>query len=382
LFTRDSRKLRLATLALCAGLLTYLGINASLTALAHGLEARGEAYPYKSEDWLRYLLPAYFGDDPRPRMMLTGPSTARENFLVEMFVDEFPDHRIFQGGLSLGTLEDVVTSLDYIERVYGANALPGVLVLGLSPRFVAEIPDERPFADGIDRYSRHFRTEHEGDEIRLVAKSRREGLRAEFKFRTQKQTPRYQVALLWLIREVLPEALDDALRNPALTRLAARSNVAGLFDIDRLLQRGLRSRIAELISPYKYRGVRTADLDELTGWLDDPKSWWRDVFDWDPSTNADVIRARFDGLLQLTRRHDIRLFAVNLPEREVGRVRYSAAHYARYEQLIRDALGDIPLLDLRLALEDREFHDSEHANQEGGVRMTSMVFDFMHESGQ
>jgi len=382
LFTRDSRKLRLATLALCAGLLTYLGLNASLTALAHGLEARGEVYPYKSEDWLRYLLPAYFGDDPRPRMMLTGPSTARENFLVEMFADEFPDHRIFQGGLSLGTLEDVLTSLDYIERVYGANALPDVLVLGLSPRFVAEIPEERPFSDGLDRYSRYFRTEREGDEIRLIPKSRREGLSAEFRFRTRKQTPRYQVALLWLIREVLPESLDSALRNSALTRLAVRSEVARRFEIDRLLQRGLRSRITELISPYKYRGVKTIDLDELAGWLDDPKSWWREVFDWDPTADAEATRARFEDLLRLTRRHDIRMFAVNLPEREIGRVRYRAAHYARYEELVRDALGDLPLLDLRLALEDREFHDSEHANQEGAGRMTSMVFDFMHESGR
>jgi hypothetical protein len=185
-----------------------------------------------------------------------------------------------------------------------------------------------------------------------------------------------------VIREILPEALDTTLQNSALTRLAVRSKVARLLDIDLLLQRGPRSRITELISPYKYRGAKTADLGELANWLDHPKSFWRDVFDWDPSTNADSIRARFEGLLQLARRHDIQLFAVNLPEREVGRVRYDAGHYARYEQLVRDALGDLPLLDLRLALEDREFHDSEHANQEGAGRMTSMVLDFMHESGQ
>jgi len=377
LFTRDSRKLRLALLALLAGLSAYLALNGALTALAANLERRGEVYPYKSEDWLRYLLPAYFDEDPRPRLLLAGPSTARENLLVEVFAREFPGYRVFQGGLSLGTLEDVVTSLHFVEQVYGSEALPDLLVLGLSPRFVAEIPDQRPFARGIDRYSRDFGTERDGQELRLVRKPFWPALRSELRFRTQKQTPRYQVALLWLMRGMLPGGLDDFLRESPLTGLALRSNVAELLDLDVLLRRGPRQRISELISPYKYRSARPAVLNELAKWLDDPESWWRDVFDWDPASNAASIRARFEELLSIVRRRGTRLVVVNLPEREIGRVRYSAENYRRYERLVTEALGGHPWLDLRLALADDEFHDSEHATAEGGAHMTRLVIDYM-----
>src|SRR5690606_23898714 len=117
--------------------------------LVHRAESSGQLYPYKSEDWLRYHVAGLWTANGRPLMLITGPSTARENLLVERFQEAFPSHRVVQGGLSLGTLGDVVTSLDYLERVYGPRMVPRAIVIGISPRFLAEIPRDRPFAQGI-----------------------------------------------------------------------------------------------------------------------------------------------------------------------------------------------------------------------------------------
>ena len=137
--TRGFRKTALACGVVAITALLYAVLHVVLWTVADRLETDGRVYPYRDEDWLRYLLPGYFADDGRPFMMITGPSTARENLVLELFAAEFPQYRVFQGSLSLGTIEDVTLSLEYIERAHVPEALPDVLVLGTAPRFIASV---------------------------------------------------------------------------------------------------------------------------------------------------------------------------------------------------------------------------------------------------
>ena len=82
-----------------------------------------------------------------------------------------PEDAHFQGGLSLGTIDDLLISLEYIKRVYGREALPRVLVLGISPRFVANLPEQRPFLEGLERLQSIFRIEETPSGPRLKPKT-------------------------------------------------------------------------------------------------------------------------------------------------------------------------------------------------------------------
>ena len=110
--------------------LLYAGINIGLVTFSRWVESHTEVYPYRQEDWLRYLLADLFKDRGQNRIMLVGESAVRENLLYEEFNKAFPTMHTFQGGLSLGTINDVLISLEYIKQVYGRGALPQVLVVG------------------------------------------------------------------------------------------------------------------------------------------------------------------------------------------------------------------------------------------------------------
>jgi hypothetical protein len=375
---RDSEKLRIAGAAVLAVVGTYVLAVASLGALARHVESTQDVYPYKNEDWLRYLLPTLYADQGKPRLLITGPSTARENLVVEVFADSFPDHEVVQGGLSVGTLSDVLLSLDYLRLVYGPESLPEVLVLGISTRFIADIPVERPFEIGLDRYSPHYRVEGAGTAgPRLVEKSPLEGLVGRFRFLIHKQAPRYQVAVSALARPLIPSALSEASSARDAPGQPLGSRIRQLVFGRDVSETGLDGLIADLISPYKYRKMAPWTREELVAWLDYPDTWWKDVHAWDPDEDRRAVVGRLERLLDVVRSHQIELYVVNLPEREVSRRRYDERSYSRYLELVRTTLGDTAFLDLRDALPDDEFHDLEHATLEGSLRVTNDAIAFV-----
>lgn len=375
---RDSKRLRLSLAAVGAAGLIYLGWTVSLQALAHEAEATGEVYPFRDEDWLRYLLPTLWPDDGKPLLLLTGPSAVRENLLVEEFGSAFPEHRTFQGGLSLGTLADVMASLDYIERTHGTGALPTIMVLGVSPRFLAEIPHSRPFAQGLDRYSRHYRVPaRDPDGFGLEAKTGLVGIRDQARFLTQKQTRRYQAAIAWLVATIVGPDLSMSLARSRAARFVMQP--LRLIASGRPLDIGIHDFAMEVASPYKYRDMDPYPVEGLTAWLDDPDSWWKDVYRWDPAEDEAVIRARVVALLAFAARHGIDLYVVNLPDRGLSRARYGAGLSDRYIALLDSTFETVPFLDLRCLLEDDEYLDAEHALLPGARRVTERVIGFMNE---
>jgi len=369
----------------------YGGLHLGLLGLAQRAEGNGHAYPYRSEDWLRYLLPTLFEDRDSGLILLAGESAVRENLVYERFERAFPQMRVVQGGLSLGTFDDVLVSLQYLERVYGKEALPEVLVMGVSPRFVANLPrDQSPLVAAINRYSPYYRVARTGNGSRIVEKGTLEGWLSRARFHL-KQQARYRAALIALLRPYFREdvpyeefygdfermrALRDALslrpeRIPAALDFVRDVGVTSAF--------GRWFRV--YVSPYKYHYLEPMSRDDLRAWLLDPESFWVDVHSWDPDHDSSLVRTQMERLLALTRRCGISLYVVNLPENPVSRKLYRPEHYASYRKILLDSLGDTPFLDLREMLAENEFYDVVHATLPGALRVTDRVIRFVNNHG-
>ena len=378
MFTPASERLRLSLAALAVVGVVYAAIAVGLHAAVGRLEASGEVYPYKREDWLRFLLPTMWQADEKPLLILTGPSTVRENLLVEEFAAAFPDFRVRQGGISGGTLGDVMASLEYIERVYGVRALPKAMVLGLSPRFVAELPRTgRPFGKGLERYSPYYRVPaSDPTGFGLARKSALEGAVARVRFLTLKQQPRHATATAWLVAKLVdPQFSERLVATPAMKSGLARMILPG-----RARHIGIHAYALELALPYKYRNLREGGIEAkaLIVNIEHPKSIWKYVFAWEPDKDT-LVHARIASLLDYAAQHDIDIFAVNMPEGSANRTRYHEGYPEQYASLLHTTFEGVPLLNLRCLLKDREFHDAEHARLPGARKVTAQVIGFMHD---
>lgn len=387
MFTRTFRKPALVFATLCTivalGVILLCGLN-SLSAWA---ERDLDAYPFAQEDWLRYLIPTKFTQKGVSRILLTGPSTVRENLLYERFEQEFPDSVIIQGGLSLGTIDDATVALYYIAEVYGSDALPKTVVLGISPRFIANIPDDRPLKGGIDQYSPYFSARQSDAGLELVPKNPVESLITGARFLVYKQPDRFRTAIFALISHMVggdissPQAgdrksatrnaLDNFFKRPVVRRIIENTRFQNALDYD------FTYVLAWLASPYKYRLDPPADVNGLIKWMDGKDSWWQDVHAWDPRETAQPTRASLERFNTVITAHNIELFVVNMPERDVSRTRYDRDNYAAYLMLVRSTLANAHFLDLQEFLRTEEFHDLEHSRYPGSLRLTDKIISYM-----
>jgi len=355
--------------------LVYLGVTAVLEDFTRTAEASGVVYPYKHEDWLRYLVPSLWRADGKPLMLLAGPSTVRENLLVEEFADAFPEYRVYQGGISAGTLGDALAALRYVEKSYGAKALPRTIVLGVSPRFIAELPaQDRPFEGGLRRYSPYFRMDTADTQGGLERKNRLLGLLAYGRFHLTKQQGRYNAALHWYIAQAIPADFSNRLRCTAFMN----SGLGRLLFSGRARTIGIREFALELASPYKYHSGGNPLAANLE-FLDTPDSKWREVFAWDAGRNTRGVGERIAAMMSFARTHGIELYVVNLPEASANRIRYQPGNTEHYLALLNSAFAPAPVLDLRCLLRDDEFLDAEHARYRGAKRITARAVGFMRD---
>lgn len=373
MFTRDFKKplLSVSAVAVTGGLFGLVTLG--FVALSNWAERDLESHPFKQEDWLRYLLPAKFGESNTKSIMLLGPSTVRENLRYEQFQNVFPRHTVVQGGISLGTIEDAITALEYVANVYGQSALPDTLILGVSPRFIAGIPKTRPFRLGIDLYSPHFNVVDINGNFELVAKGRLKGMVSAVRFLGKKQPERYRIALFAMVRHGLlmsPITLDaiDKFRRTHLAALIYKAR-----GLDRPSDTSSAVKLSQRISPYKYSSFSPIDPSEIYKNLNQkPKfSWWDLVFTWDAAADH-AARLRLGELLNFTVRYGIQLLVVNMPERDIARNLYRT-EYQNYLDLVKGVIGETAFFDLREFLEPDEFHDAEHSTVEGARRLTKQV---------
>ena len=390
MFTPRFNKPLLALSAIFSVGLMYAVIVTALMAVSTWAERDLHAFPFKSEDWLRYLLPTRFQARERDRILLAGPSTVRENFRYELFEAAFPAYDIYQGGISLGTIDDITAALEYMEKAYGAEVLPRIIALGISPRFIANIPDERPFIIGLNLYSPYYSATQDPSGIVLSPKGPLESLLARARFLASKQPERFRTALLavfnhWLSNgssadggeSGLARALDGLLKSPVVARIV---NLAGLSRVlDFTFMEVLRWRI----SPYKYSlnpqiHYNLVPPEDYKPELD---GWWGQVYTWDPRTTEKETNRGLKNFYSFIKRHNIRLFVVNLPERDFSRNRFNETNYREYLDLVARAFPGVELVNLRDFLKTPEFYDREHSTTAGSIRLTGEVIRRIQATG-
>jgi hypothetical protein len=364
LFTKDFSKLRLVLMSAGSMALFCLALNAGLIHLSSWAEVRYNLYPFREEDYLRYLLPSMYEGRGHNRLILAGPSEAREGLLDQSFDNGLGGMYAFNAAQSLGTLDDLLVGLEYIEKLYGDDAKPKVLVVGITPRFVANIrsaDQKSPLVEAINRYSPYYRVKQTAvDGSHLTPKNKWEGMLSRARF-LQKQPVRYRPALSGLLYETYGEYLKG-------NKLADR--LAPVFE----------RYLAASTSPHRERDTEPWDPNRLQAALAGRRSFWTRTRDWDPGGDATRLQAQLKRLKQLATNWGTQLYVVNLPEHPMTRQTYEQRRYQEYLTLTREALGDTPFLNLRELLSPEEFYDLAHPTFEGAQRESDLVVKFMKES--
>ncbi len=157
--------------------LMFVAVHAALEGAARFSERYLGAYLWKEQDYLRLFSPANHAGRGRHRLLIYGPSEAREGLLPEEIAREARGLTPYQNSQSIGTLEDGLVVLRYIEGAYGPSAVPDAILLGVTTRFVGNLRTQSsPLWEGINKYSPHYRVVEDASPPSLVRRSFAESL--------------------------------------------------------------------------------------------------------------------------------------------------------------------------------------------------------------
>jgi hypothetical protein len=327
-------------------------------AAAHlGLEASARfserylgAYLWKEQDYLRLFSPANHAGRGRHRLLIYGPSEAREGLLPGEIGRVTTGLQPYQNSQSVGTLEDGLVVLRYIEAAYGRPAIPDVILLGVTTRFAGNLRTRpSPLWEGIDKYSPDYRVDASTRPPVLVPRSFRESIE-----------PR--IALLALQPDRYRRGLFAIFSRTATWLVPS---LAG------------HRRMWEPISPSKYLVGKYASEQATRKWLSAKGNFWELVHDWDPERDRDRVTRELRMYRDFADRYGAELYVVNLPELSWNRELYKPGRYEAYLDVVRDAIGSTPFLDLRTFLPDAQFFDDAHPTWEGAVRVSREVGTFI-----
>lgn len=317
------------------------------------MEARFDPMLWRYEEWMQLLSPVRYSDRVPNRILVVGPSEAREAFWAEPFERVLGPVRLINDSLSLSTFEDVVTQLDYVERVYGPQALGDVLVVAVSPRLLQNYaPGERPLPILLNRYSPYFSLDERVEPQALVPKSPVASLLGRIRTAGHSAV-RYQRAVRALLL-----VMRSRFRNEDLAAAFRSHGLVG----SKFFADPPRNR-----SEY-YEWVRTGE-----GILPSMQYFFklRDMNLLD--RRADVLRD-FSRLRDIAARCRARVLVVNLPEGGWARGSfYNEGIHEAYDAVLREAVGDLPLLDLREFVADDGFVDWMHPNWASSLRISERV---------
>lgn len=397
MFAQDFKKFYLVVASLLVVGSSYVGVHLGLNRLAYWAETKGDTFPYQAgEDPMRFLLPTLMKYTEGKKIFLTGSSSAGEGLLYEKFDREFPAEFAYPGAVSAGTLDDILVLLDYIEKVYGKSAMPKTLVLGISLRFISNIPrrfghdrDKLAFSPvfGILKRYSSFYVESTPEGSRLRAKGLIDRLKSNMSFLIYKQSPRYRAALTAIMDVSLEAAgwgkaaIEDMpymqnIRNPLnkndIQILRIQAKKSGLIPL-------LRLWLSVYRSPYQTYYLKPVDKTILSEDLGKENNFWNKVYKWDPHKDEVMVRTQLAKLLSITRRYGIELYVINLPESIVSRRLYKGDNYYNYLKLVKESLGGTPFLELQEMLGVDEFFDEEHPTLQAAKRVTGRVIDFIRE---
>ena len=345
----SSRRARLAVLATVAVVL--IATHAVLEGVARFAEQRLGAFLWRQQDYFRLFNPENYVARGPGRLLIYGPSEAREGLFPEAIAPGMPGLVPFQHAQSIGTLEDGLVVLSYIERAYGRSAVPDAILLGITTRFIGDLRTRpSPLQEGIDRYSPHFTVREGTHPPELVPRSAFGALHARLSL-LRLQPDRYRRGLYAIARSAA---------------IAVEPSLEGRLD------RGP-------VSVAKYLEGKLASENETRQWLVTPGNHWELVHAWDPARHRERVAREIGLLLDYTKRHQVELYVVNLPELSWNRELYKPGRYEAYLDIVRTALGDTPFLDLRTFLADEDFFDDAHPVWRAGFRVSERVAAFINE---
>ncbi len=347
---RSETGLRARLAVLLSLVLFFASAHLVLEAAAHFAESRLDAYLWKRQDYLRVFSPTYHLDRGHDRLWIYGPSEAREGLLPEEIKHAIPELTPYQNAQSVGTLEDGLIALEYIERAYGRSAIPQAILLGITPRFIGDIRRRSsPLQDGINKYSPHFTVVRGTHPPALVPRSMIESLQARLTLMSL-QPDRYRRGVFAIASRVATSLV------PALA-----ANKWSWVPV----------------SAAKYLEGRYASMEATKIWLEVPGNVWEAVHAWDPEKDSDRVTHELQVLLNFVDSHGIELYVVNLPELSWNRKLFEPGRYEAYLRIVEDVLGDTPFLNLRTYLPDDDFFDDAHPTWPAAIRVSAEVGAFI-----
>ncbi len=350
--TARSRALSLvAVLASCVA--AWVLVCTASEWLARRVEMRLDANLWRFEEWMQLLSPARYPTATRDRIVVIGPSEAREAFWPEPFQQALDGATLVNDSLSLSTFEDGLTQLEYIEKVYGRGAIGDLLLVAVTPRLLqGYAPGQRPLPILLNRYSPHFALDERVEPQALVEKSFAASLLSRIRLAAHSGV-RYQRAFRALL-------------------LAVRARIRG-EDLDALFRaHGLvGSRFFDtqpLDKQQYYEWARTG-----TGILPSMEYFF-ELRTMDARTRRAAIIGQFERLRAIAARNDCRILVVNMPEGGWARqLFYKPGIHEGYMEVLREAVADLPFVDLREELPDDGFFDWMHPTRDAALTLSRKV---------
>ncbi len=390
---RGSDRSSIAVGAVGTTLAIFAVLALVFAAAAIWAERSYAAYPYRAgEESIRWLMPSMFRSEERPSVLIVGPSAVGEAILYEVVSDAL-SKRVLTLPVSNGTLNDVLLSLEYLERVHGSDVLPEYVVLGMTMRVLGNFPRafgahaERdafsPLTGMIDKYSPEFRVSQGEFGSELTEKSAGEKVLSRARWAT-KQQPRHRTASLAVVefivdanplkigyQRLLPQ-FDD-LRTP-FSKEDLATTVSFVRDVG--VSKALAAWLPGYRSAYHHMFMAPQSIEQI----ESATEGWRVVYDWDPMAEQGLVRHQLGRLREWLRRHSIGLTVVYLPEHGASRKRYDMGKYRSYRRLIEEELRDVPSLDLWQELANDQFYDMIHVTYGGARTVTEALLGTLPEA--
>jgi hypothetical protein len=347
LSTGLSERARSLATVLGAGVVTWVLVCASASWLADQVEVRLDANLWRYEEWMQLTEGRRYPAGAHDRILVIGPSEAREAFWPEPFREILDGSRLVNDSLSLSTFEDAITQLEYVEKVYGNDRLGGLLIVAVTPRFLQNYaPGDRPLPIVINRYSPYMELDESVEPQRLVEKSFVDGLIARIHLAGHSGA-RFTKALLAIALaaecRIRDQDFEESLRAHFLVGARFYAEVprdkARYYEIAK--EGGGFNLVLRTMNP----------LDQRSAILRD-----------------------FDRLRAIAARNGIRILVVNLPEGGWSRRDfYNPGIHEAYMSVLREGVGDLPFLDLRDVLDDDGFVDWVHPTRAASVMISRKV---------
>ncbi len=313
------------------------------------------AYLWWQEEYLQLFTPSNYENRGTDRLLIYGPSESREAFMPKRLTELLPTLKAYQHSQSIGTIDDGLVVLNYIEQAYGSAAMPRSILLGITTRFISNIRGEpSPLFRAINRYSPDFKLDESTKPPTLVHKSFLESYFARLRF-INRQQQRYRSSIRAIVRHYL------IMLKPSLEE---------------------NEWLARQLTPAKYYHLRRLPIEATKEWLSRPGSFWEAVHAWKPAEDRGQIIRNLSAYKAIAKRHHTDLYVVNMPELSWNRKLYQPGAYEAYLAAVTDALGHAPFLDLRTYLSDDDFFDSCHATKAGSIKVSTRVAAFIIEQQQ